>query len=191
MKRLSWFVPLVGIVFAAWWDKLWLNRVVTFLVNYLAFTNAMRKLEPVIAPLQDVQGPFGWNATRLWTKQGWRIIMVRSCGICILINIAHLSLPKAEPYFILWGVFIHAAATVVATGLSTLEPEGRPQFVSRQAADIIAKIPLFQHVPVPYRRAVALLVAYLALFWATWFGLEQALPWVIVSQDNSVYLAPS
>jgi hypothetical protein len=83
MKRLSWFVPLVGIVFAAWWDKLWLNRVVTFLVNYLAFTNAMRKLEPVIAPLQDVQGPFGWNATRLWTKQGWRIIMVRSCGICI------------------------------------------------------------------------------------------------------------
>ncbi|CAN9452497.1 unnamed protein product [Alternaria alternata] len=86
----------------------------------------------------------------------------------------------------MWGVFARPAAKLVANGSSAREPEGWWQVVSTRISDVLTRFPPFQYIPNIYKAPVVLLAFSLALLWALWLGLEQIMPWFIVSLGSTV-----
>jgi hypothetical protein len=178
----------VAAALTGWLDNIWLRIIVTSLLNHLTFTKAMATLEPVFAPFQDSQGALGPIPSRIWSAREWQAIKIKSFCISLALSVIHLASPEMGPYLLLWACLLLPAAKHVATGLSPRTPQGKWQFWSTRMADTLMQLPPFQYLPDLYKAPVALLAAILLLLWAIYFGFQQALPWFIVSGNNSKHL---
>jgi hypothetical protein len=174
----------LAIAITGFLDVLWLKVTVVCCLNHWAFINAAGILEPVFGPLRESQGALGPTISRVWSGRTWHAIQVGLGFVSMILAVAHLTSVEAEPYLIMWGVFARPAAKLVANGSSAREPEGWWQVVSTRILDVLTRFPPFQYIPNIYKAPVALLAFSLALLWALWFGIEQIMPWFIVSRNN-------